>query len=71
MKNIAISRLMRLINPLSIEAKLEILSKLSENLKANFHAERTAKDKLLDELFGAWSDTVDNLSKTILESRSV
>lgn len=71
MEHIAVSRLMRLIKPLSIESKLEILSKLSDNLKVNFKAEKTAKDKLLDELFGAWSDTVDNLANDILESRTI
>jgi len=70
MENIAVVRLMRLINPLSVELKLEILSKLSEDLKANFRSEKKDKDELLDELFGAWADTNDNLGEEILNSRT-
>ena len=70
MENIAVTRLMRLINPLSVESKLEILSKLSENLKMNFNSEENAKDKLLNELFGTWSDSADSLANEILESRT-
>ncbi|HFC01337.1 MAG TPA: hypothetical protein ENJ53_11075 [Phaeodactylibacter sp.] len=71
MENIAVVRLMRLINPLSVELKLEILSKLSEDIKANFSSEKINKDKLLDELFGAWADSNDNLAEDILKSRTI
>ncbi len=70
MDNIAVSRLMRLINGLSIESKLEILTKLSENLKKNFNSEKQTKENLLDELFGLWNDTNVNLANDILESRT-
>jgi len=70
MENIAVSRLMRLINSLSIESKLEILSKLSDNLKKTFNTEKTTKENLLDDLFGSWSDMSDSVSKDIFESRT-
>ena len=70
MENIAVTRLMRLINSLSIESKLEILSKLSENLKVSFNSNKSTKESLLEELFGSWSETGDDLLKDILDSRT-
>ena len=35
-EKIAVSTVLRLINSLSIEAKLEVLSKLTENIKVDF-----------------------------------
>ena len=55
---------------MSVEIKLEILSKLSENLKIDFHSKRSNKEKLLDELFGAWSHLNGNLSNEILSNRN-
>ena len=70
MDKIAVSRLMKLINGLSIESKLEILSKLSENVKKSFNSGKHTKENLLDELFGLWNDTNENLANDILESRT-
>lgn len=64
------TRFMQLITPLSTEVKLEILSRLSENLKANFRAPQNNKEQLLDKLFGAWSDVDDSFSEEIISSRS-
>ncbi len=71
MENIAVNRLMRLINALSTEGKLEILSRLSENLKLDFHPKENKKELLLEELFGAWSDTDEGLAEEILKSRTI
>jgi len=70
MENIAVSRLMKLINSLSIESKLDILSKLSENLKVSIESKKAPRENLLDELFGAWNDTDEDLWKDVLESRT-
>ncbi len=70
MENIAINRLMRLINSLSIESKLEVLSKLSESLKISINPKNSSKDRLLDELYGAWKDIDDDLIKDIFKNRS-
>ena len=70
MENVFVSRLMRLISSLSIENKLEILSKLSENLKVDISAKEDKKENLLNELFGSWSDVDDDLSNEILQART-
>ena len=58
MENLIVSRLMRLIAPLNLDAKLEILSRLSESLKAEFHPKKDDKKELLDDsqlVFG-WTE---------------
>lgn len=69
MESVTVSKFMRLVAPLSTELKLEILSKLSESLRADFRTEEN-KDHLLDELFGAWSETDENLAKEIIGRRT-
>lgn len=71
MENIAINRLMRLINSLSIESKLEVLTKLSESLKGSINPKNDSKERLLEELYGAWNDVEDDLANDILNSRSI
>lgn len=70
MEKIIVNRLMRLINALSLENKLEILSKLSEDLKIDFNSKNSRKENLLDELFGVWTDIKVNLSDDIMNSRT-
>ena len=53
---------MRLIRPLSFEIKLEILSELTNNLKAKFDSKGTEKEKLLNELFGSWDDIGESIT---------
>ena len=62
MKNRSVIRLMRLIRPLSFEIKLEILSELTNNLKAKFDSKGTEKEKLLNELFGSWDDIGESIT---------
>jgi len=73
MENVAISKLMEIINSLSLEAKLEILSKLSYSLKVDFKDEKIkpTKDKLLDELYGAWKDFPNDIEQEIIDLRNV
>ena len=71
MEHIVVNKLMKLIYPLSMELKLELLSKLSDSLKSEFHTKQKSKAVLLEELCGAWSDTDENLAEEILKSRSI
>lgn len=70
MENIAVSRLMRIINSLNVDTKLEILSKISESLKVDFSNREDNKLRLLEELSGAWSDMDDNIVDIILNART-
>jgi|GEM_PF-5345786 hypothetical protein len=69
MEALIIDELMHLITPLTTELKLELLSKLSDNLKTEFKSNKTEKEILLEELYGAWSDVEDGLEVEIKESR--
>ena len=62
---------MRLINALSMENKLEVLTELSENLKLTFNKKDTQKEILLDELFGSWAKVDGKLTDDIIKSRTV
>ena len=72
MENVAVNKLMRLINPLSLESKLEILTKLSLELKLEYNKARIAskQEAKLDALFGAWKDMDDMVIDEILMSRT-
>lgn len=72
MENIAVNRLMRLINSLSPELKLELLSKLSDNVRKTFSkvSVQSPRDHTLKELFGAWSETEEDLAQEIFKSRT-
>jgi hypothetical protein len=69
MEALIIDKLMHLITPLTTELKLELLSKLSDNLKTEFKSNKTEKEILLEELYGSWSDVEDGLEVEIKESR--
>ncbi|HHH52178.1 MAG TPA: hypothetical protein ENK91_00835 [Bacteroidetes bacterium] len=70
MESIIVARLMRLINPLSAELKLELLSELSNNIKLRFNKKNIEKEKLLNDLFGAWNVANDSLVDDIYNSRN-
>jgi hypothetical protein len=72
MENYIISRYLRLFEALSIEVKLELLSKLTESIHKGFKKPQKDKTTLLNELFGAWSDIDDEkIIKEIYNSRSI
>ena len=71
MESTTVTRFMRLIAPLSTEIKLEILSELSESLKADFYTREDEKSELLKEVTGAWSGTDDDLAERIITSRTI
>ncbi len=70
MGNISINRLMKLINTLSIEHKLEVLTRISKSIKLNIKKNRKSKEDLLDDLFGAWSEIEIDLAKQLVQSRT-
>ena len=70
MDNTIVNRYMKLIEPLAINLKLELLSRLSQSLKSNFVKQPQDKEKLLEELSGSWSDVDDDVLKDIYKSRS-
>lgn len=72
MENLTIDNVMRLLHPLSMEVKLEILTRLATEVKQGLTRKKpTKKEQLLQELFGAWKDVDDNLITEILQSRTV
>ncbi len=71
MEKTIVSKYMRLLIPLSVEIKLEILSKLSTHIRREYNTSEGNKHKLLEDLCGAWSDMEDSLSDEILRSRTV
>ena len=71
MESATVTRFMRLIAPLSTELKLEILSGLSESLKADFYTKEDKRLALLKEVAGAWSETDDDLAERVINSRTI
>jgi hypothetical protein len=71
-EEILINRIVNFFGALSIESRLDLLSKLSADLKlVELDPKNNRKEQLLDELFGAWSDIDENLSNHIIDSRTV
>lgn len=71
MENIALNRLMRLLNPLSSELKLELITMISESLKFKLNKSKSEKEALLEELSGSWSDVEGHLAEDIINARSI
>ena len=75
MQNLTISRYMALLEPLSIEKKLELINQLSESVKRNFKKEKKEKDTdektLVNELFGTWDDVSDSATEDIYAARTI
>lgn len=69
MENVIVNKYMRLIEPLSLETKLELVAKIVENLKSGIAKPIPNKENLLDDLYGAWSDMDDVVINDILNSR--
>ena len=72
MEEMQVSRYMKLLEPLSRETKLAILSKLSLSLQKEKESRKQAnKLLLLEEVAGAWKDTKEDLVSDILSSRTL
>lgn len=73
MENIVINRYMRLLEPLSIELKLELLTRLTESVKRSYQPVQPVvdKQKLLYDLAGSWSDIDDSVIDEIMKTRTI
>jgi hypothetical protein len=70
--SIGVDKYMHLIEPLTIEVKLELLAKLSENVRNSLTKKNVSdKQKLLNSLSGAWSDISDIEVNEILNGKVV
>lgn len=69
--NMEIREIMKLLYPLSVSGKLEIISRLTRELKSDIPAEKERKNKLLDELYGSWKDLDEDLVEDIMSSRTI
>jgi hypothetical protein len=56
---------------LDIEAKLELMARLSENINQTFRRPEKNKNDLLESLSGSWTDVDDNIIDDIYASRTV
>ncbi|TVL97337.1 MAG: hypothetical protein CV087_22440 [Candidatus Brocadia sp. WS118] len=71
MENLIVERYMRLIEPLPFEIKLELISKIFENLKTNISRPEVNKDELINELYGSWYDVDDSIIEDIYSRRTI
>lgn len=71
MDNLLINRYIRLIEPLSIDLKLELLSAISASIKNGLKKPKPEKYALFMELKGAWSDIDDSIEDEIYSSRTI
>lgn len=70
MDNYIVARYMRMFEALDLDIKLELLTRITENIKEGVK-KKQAVDKLalLEKLSGAWSDVSDNLTDEIYSTR--
>lgn len=68
-----INNIMKLIHALSLESKLEIMSRLSSEIKSDIPPQSNDIEKsvLVDRLYGAWKDIDEDIFKSILENRTL
>jgi len=67
--NMEIAEIMKMLHPLSVTNKLEIISKLTSELKNDLSTKEN-KVNLLDELDGTWSGIGDEEINDIMNSRT-
>lgn len=72
MENILLSKYERLFDSLSLELKIELLSRLTQSIKNSLPPkEKSNKEELLHELYGSWSEMEEDLTKMIYNSRTI
>ncbi|MEM6317615.1 MAG: hypothetical protein AAF960_08085 [Bacteroidota bacterium] len=72
MENYLVARYLKLFEALTMEVKLELLTKLTENVKRSFNEPKPDKNALLEQLYGAWSEIDDEkMIKSIYNSRTI
>jgi hypothetical protein len=71
MENLIISKYVKLFELMSLELKIELLSRLAESIKSGYAGDREPDKKALSrELFGAWADMDDDITEIIYSSRT-
>ena len=66
-----ISKYMKLFELMSLELKIELLSRLADSIKSGYAGDREPdKKELSRELFGAWADMDDDITEIIYSSRT-
>lgn len=63
--------IMKLLYPLSLTSKLEIISRLTREIKTGLPVEKEEKSVLLNELYGSWKDIGDDMIEDIMNSRTI
>lgn len=73
MERLIVERYMKLIEPLGYEIKLALISRVVESLKETFSKPEPEpdKEKLLNELYGSWSDVDEGIIDEIYEARTI
>lgn len=73
MENNVIDHYVRMFDLLEIEAKLELLAKLTDNIKNSFNNPQSNTDKnaLLNALSGSWVDVNDQIIEDIYDARTL
>ena len=64
--NREIRDIMKLLHPLSVSHKLEIISRLTQDIKTNLPIAKVDKSQLLNELYGSWKDMGDDVIEDIM-----
>jgi len=71
MENLLISKYVKLFELMSLELKIELLSRLADSIKSGYSGDREPdKKELSRELFGAWADMDDDITELIYSSRT-
>ena len=66
-----ISKYVKLFELMSLELKIELLSRLADSIKSGYSEDREPdKKELSRELFGAWADMDDDITELIYSSRT-
>lgn len=71
MENILISNYLSIIDRLDIDAKLALLSALTDNIRESVNRPRENKMELLDKLYGSWADVDDGIIDDIYSNRAI
>ncbi|MEM6317684.1 MAG: hypothetical protein AAF960_08440 [Bacteroidota bacterium] len=71
MKEILLDRYLKILEPLSVDFKLAIVSALTENIRESFSKKSKDKVSLFNELKGAWSDMSFDIENKIYNSRTI
>lgn len=71
MDNLIISKYVKLFELMSLELRIELLSRLADSIKNGYSGDREPdKKELSRELFGAWADMDDDITELIYSSRT-